>query len=66
MRLNFIMTLISDCQRSCLKKDVFNANNTLVLYTCSSEDDSDVIRIYNEMSKYSSQLFYLAKNDSSS
>eukprot|EP00347_Sterkiella_histriomuscorum_P013841 403363160 len=64
MRLNFLMTLIQDCQQLLDSSSVFKANNTLVTYRCSSQEDNDFLRIYNEMSKYSNQLFYLCKNDS--
>ena len=63
MRLNFIMTLIKDCQDSLDTNSVFKANNALVTYRCSPLEDTDFLRIYTEMAKFSNQIFYLCKND---
>ncbi|CDW77091.1 UNKNOWN [Stylonychia lemnae] len=64
MRLNFVMTLIKDCQDLLDPCAVFKINNTIVTYRCSSTDESDFLRIYNEMNKFSQQIFYVSKKDS--
>ena len=43
---------------------IFKSHNTIVTYRCSSQDESDVLRLYHEFSRYQeSQIFYLCKND---
>ena len=53
IRLHFLLTLIEDCSRHHLDStQVFKQHNTIVSYRCSSLDDSDVLRLHHEFSRY--------------
>lgn len=65
MRLHFLLSLIRDCSENFLDTtQVFKVHNTIVTYRCSSYDDTDVLRLHHEFSRYEhAQIFYLTKND---
>lgn len=65
MRLHFLLSLLRDCSENFLDTtQVFKVHNTIVTYRCSSYDDSDVLRLHHEFSRYeNAQIFYLTKND---
>lgn len=53
MRLHFLLTLIKDCSENFLdSSQIFKMHNTLLTYRCSSYDDTDVLRLHHEFSRY--------------